>query len=200
MKCSFVLQNEDRKRQNVCAAEVTKAASWNPIPRWINLPWSWWGIECLDRKCRMFTTVFISYGGAQVPPLAGCREGGGLYRIYSPPYRPRYRGRPTLPKPRVQVPMGERGLEPSLCNPTRWHYGLPTRKPWRLPRPSVMILRDSTTIIEKGHEAAARVGVNPEAVRETIPGIKPEPTAKYLPALIPEMCVPHHLMDNLIGE
>ena len=71
MKCSFMPQNEDGKRQNICAAEVAKAASRNPILRWINLPWSWWGIKCLDRKCGTFTTVFISYGGAQGPPLVG---------------------------------------------------------------------------------------------------------------------------------
>ena len=41
-KCSFMLQNEDGKRQNVCAAKVTKAASQNPILRQINPPWSWW--------------------------------------------------------------------------------------------------------------------------------------------------------------
>ena len=157
-------QNEDGKRQNVCAAEVAKAASWNPIPRQINLPWSWWGIECLDRKCRTFTTAFISYGDAQGPPLAGHQEGEGLYRIYSPPYRPGYRGRPTLPKLRVQVPMGERGLELSHHNPMKWHYGLPARKPWRLLRPSMMILRGLMTNIEKGHEPTARVGVDPGAV------------------------------------
>ena len=86
-KCSFMPWNEDGKRQNICAAEVTKAASLNPILRQINLPWSWWGIEHLDRKCGTFTTVFISYRGAKVPPLVGHQEGGGLYRIYSPPYR-----------------------------------------------------------------------------------------------------------------
>ena len=40
MRCSFMLQNEGRERQNVCAAEVAKAAYQNPIPRQINLPWS----------------------------------------------------------------------------------------------------------------------------------------------------------------
>ena len=168
MKWSFMPQNEDRKRQNVCATEVTKAASQNPIPRWINLPWSWWGIKCLDRKCGTFTTAFISYGGAQGPPLVGHQEGEGLYRIYSPPYRPRYRGRPTMPKPRVQMPMGEGGLELSHHNPTRWHYGLPTRKHWRPLRPSAMILRGLTMNIEKGHEPTARVGVDPGAIREVI--------------------------------
>ena len=97
-KCSFMLWNEDRKRQNICATEVAKAASQNPIPRQINLPWSWWGIKCLERKCGTFTTAFISYRGAQGPPLAGHQEGEGLYRIYSPPYRPGYRGGPTLPE------------------------------------------------------------------------------------------------------
>ena len=97
-------------------------------------------------------------------PSWGCQEGEELYRIYSPPYRPRYRGRPTLPKPRVQVPMGERGLELSHHNPTRQHYGLPTRKPWRLPRPFMTILRGSMTNVEKGHEPAARVGVDPGAI------------------------------------
>ena len=41
MRCSFMLQDGGRKRQNVCATEATKAASWNLIPRQINLPWSW---------------------------------------------------------------------------------------------------------------------------------------------------------------
>ena len=186
-----MLQNEDGKRQNVCAAEVAKATSQNPIPRQINLPWSWWGTEHLDRKCRMFTTVFISYRGAQGPPLVGHQEGEGLYRIYSPPYRPRYRGGPTLPKLRVQVSMGEGGLELSHCNPMRWHYGLPARKPWRPLRPFAMILRGSMTNVEKGHKPAARVGVNPGAMQETIPGIEPEPTAKALPIPIPEVCIPH---------
>ena len=116
----------------------------------------------------MFTTAFISYRGAQGPLLVGHQEGEGLYRIYSPPYRPGYRGRPTLPKPRVQVPMGERGLELSHHNPMRQHYGLPTRKPWRLLRPSTMILRGSMVNIEKGHEPTARVGVNPGAIQEVI--------------------------------
>ena len=191
--------NEDRKRQNVCAAEVAKAASQNPIPRQINPPWSWWGIEHLDRKCGTFTTAFISYRDAQGPPLVGHHEGEGLYRIYSPPYRPGYRGRPTLLKLRVQVPMGERGLEPSHHNPTRWCYGLPARKPWRPLRPSVMILRGLMMNIENVHEATARVGVDPgtmqevilEAVQETVPGIEPKPSAKALPTPIPEVCIPH---------
>ena len=38
MRCSFMLQNEGGKKQNVCATEVAKAAYQNPIPRWINLP------------------------------------------------------------------------------------------------------------------------------------------------------------------
>ena len=193
-----MLQNKDGKRQNVCATEVAKAASQNPIPRWINPPWSCWGIEHLDRKCGMFTTAFISYRGAQGPPLAGHQEAEGLYRIYSPPYRPGYRGRPTLLKLRVQVPMGERGLELSHCNPMRQCYRMLTRKSWRLPRPSMMILRGSMTNVEKGNEPAARIGVDLgaiqevllEALRETIPRIEPETTAKVLPAPIPEVCVP----------
>ena len=40
MRCSFMLLEGGRKRQNVCAAEAAKAASQNLIPRWINLPWS----------------------------------------------------------------------------------------------------------------------------------------------------------------
>ena len=32
--------------------------------------------------------------------------------------------------------------------------------------------------VEKGHVAAARVGVNPGAIWETILGTEPEPTAK----------------------
>ena len=191
MKCSFMPQNEDRKRQNICATEVAKATSQNPILRWTNLPWSWWGIEHLERKCRMFTTAFISYGGAQGPPLVGCHEGEELYRIYSPPYRPGYRGGPTLPKPRVQVPMMERGLELSHHNPMRWCYRLPARKPWRPPRPSAMILRGLMMNVEKGHKPTARVGVDPGAIQETILGTKPEPTAKALPMLIPKVCVPH---------
>ena len=94
----------------------------------------------------------ISYEGVQGPPLVGHQEGKGLYRIFSPPYRPSYRGGRTPLKLRVQVPMGERGLEPSHCNPMRQCYGPPTRKPWRLLRPSAMILRGSTTNAEKGHE------------------------------------------------
>ena len=54
--------------------------------------------------------------------------------------------------------------------------------------------------VEKGHKPTARVGVDPGAIQETIPGIKPEPTAKALPAPIPEMCIPHCQTDNLIGE
>ena len=204
MKCSFMPWNKGGKRQNECATEVTKAASWNPIPRQISLPWSWWGIECLEKKYGMFTTAFISYGGAQGPPPVGHWEGEGLYRIYSPPYRPGYRGRPTLPKWRVQVPMGERGLELSHCNLMRWHYGLPTRKPWRLPRPSTMILRGSMTNVEKGHKPTARVGVDPGAIREVVleavPGAEPEPAAKALPMPIPKVCIPHLWMDNLVGE
>ena len=80
----------------------------------------------------IYHSVYLLHGGAQGLPFVGHLEGEGLYRIYSPPYRPGYRGRPTLLKPRVQVPMGERGLELSHHNPTRWHYGLPTRKPGRL--------------------------------------------------------------------
>ena len=165
-KCSFMPQNEDRKRQNVYATEVAKATSQNPILRQISLPWSWWGTEHLDKKCRTFTTVFISYEGAQGPPLVGHQEREGLYRIYSPPYRPGYRGRPTPPKLRGEVPMGERGLEPNHHNPMRWHYGLPTRKPWRLLRPSAMILRGSTMSEEKGHKPkpTARVGVDSGAI------------------------------------
>ena len=53
--------------------------------------------------------------------------------------------------------------------------------------------------VEKGHEPAARVGVNPgaiqevilEAIWETIPGTEPKPTAKALPAPIPKVCIPH---------
>ena len=161
-------QNKGRKRWNECAIEVTKTTSWNPTPRQVSLPWSWWGIEHLEWKCRMFTTAFISYGGAQGPPLPGHRGGEGLYRIYSPPYRPRYRGRPTLLEPKVQVPMGERGLELSHHNPTRQCYGLPTRKPWRLLRPSRTILRGSTMNIKKCQEPTARVGVNPRAIQEVI--------------------------------
>ena len=101
-------------------------------------------------------------------PSCRDREGEGLYRIYSPPDRPGYSGRPTLLKPRVQVPMGERGLEPSHCNLMRQCYGLPARKPWRLPRPSMMILRGTTMNIEKGHEPTARVGVDPGAIREVV--------------------------------
>ena len=63
-----------------------------------------------------------------------------------------------------------------------------------------MILRGSTTNVEKGHEPTARVGVNPGAIWETISGIKPKPTAKALSTLIPKMCIPHCQMDNLIGE
>ena len=195
-----MLWNEDGKRWNVCAAKVAKATSQNPILRQINLPWSWWGIECLDRKCGTFTIVFVSYRGAWVPPLAGHQERGGLYRISSPPYRPRYRGGPTPPKPRVQVPMGERLLELSQHNHMRWYYSLPTRKAWRPLRPSAMILIDSMMNVEKGHKPTARVRVDPGAFREAIPRVKPKPAAKALPALIPEMCIPHHQMDNLIGE
>ena len=126
----------------------------------------------------MFTIACISYRGVQGLPLVGCQEGEGLYKIYSPPYRSGYRRGRTLPKLRVQVPMGERGLEPSHCNPMRWHYRLPARKPWRLPRPSMMILRGSMMNIEKGHEATARVGVDPGAIWETVLGTKPEPAAK----------------------
>ena len=55
--------------------------------------------------------------------------------------------------------------------------------------------------VEKGHEPTARVGVDPGAtIQETIPGIKPKPTAKALPALIPKMCIPHLQTDDLIGE
>ena len=134
----------------------------------------------------MFTTVCISYGGVQGPPLVGHQEGEGLYKIYSPPYRPGNRGGHTLPKLRVQVPMGERGLEPSHHNLMRQCYGLPTSKPWRLLRPSAMILRGSTTNIAKGHKPTARVGVDPGAiqevilgaVQETILGTKPKPAAK----------------------
>ena len=75
----------------------------------------------------MFTTVCISYRGAQGPPLVGC-QGEGLYRIYSPPYRLSWRGRHNPLKWKVQVSMEERGLEQSHHNPMRWHYGLPTRK------------------------------------------------------------------------
>ena len=84
-KCSFMPWNENGKRQNVCATEVAKATSRNPILRQINLQWSWWGIEHLGRKYRMFTTVYISYRGAQGPPFVWHWEGKGLYRIYSHP-------------------------------------------------------------------------------------------------------------------
>ena len=159
-----MLWNKGRKRQNECATKVAKAASWNPTPRWVSPPWSWWGIECLERKCGTFTTAFISYRGAQGPPLVGHQGGQGLYRIYSPPYRPGYRGEPTPLEPKVQVPMGERGLELSHHNPMRWYYGLPTRKPWRPLRPSTMILRGSMMNTKKGHEPTARVGVDPRAI------------------------------------
>ena len=103
----------------------------------------------------MFTTACISYRGAQGPLLVGHQEGEGLYRISSPPYRLSYRGGHTLLKLRVQVPMEERGLELSHCNPMRQCYGLPTR----LPRPSVMILRGLTINVEEGHESVARIEV-----------------------------------------
>ena len=63
-----------------------------------------------------------------------------------------------------------------------------------------MILRDLTMNVEKGHEPTARVGVDPGAVREAIPGVEPKPTAKALPTPIPKMCIPHCQTDNLIGE
>ena len=107
----------------------------------------------------MFTTVCISYRGAQGPPLVQHQEGEGLYRMYSPPYRLSYRGRCTPLKPRVQVPMGERWLKPSHCNPMRWCYGPSARKPWRPLRPSAMILRGSMTNVEEGHKSVARIEV-----------------------------------------
>ena len=39
-----------RKRQNICATKAIKAAYWNLIPRWVKLPWSWWGTKHLGRK------------------------------------------------------------------------------------------------------------------------------------------------------
>ena len=39
----------------------------------------------------------------------------------------------------------------------------------------MMILRGSTTNIEKGHEPAARVGINPGAIQEVILGTIPKP-------------------------
>ena len=63
----------------------------------------------------------------------------------------------------------------------------------------MMIMRGSIMNVEKGHKPTTRVGVNPgaiqevilEAIQETIPGTKPEPTAKALPMPIPEVCIPH---------
>ena len=129
----------------------------------------------------MFTTACISYRGVQGPPPAGHQEGEGLYKIYSPPYMPSYRRGHALPKPRVQVPMGERGLELSHHNPTRWCYGLPTRKPWRPLGPSAMILRGLMMNVEKGHKPTARVGFDPGAIQETVLGTEPKPAAKAPP-------------------
>ena len=181
MKCSFRLWNEDGKRWNICATEVAKATSQNPIPRWINPPWMWWGIECLDRKCRTFTTVFISYGGAQVPPLVGHQEGGGLYRIYSPSLQAQVQRWTYSAKTEGSSAHGGKrvGTEP----PQSYEVALwlPARKPWRLQRPSMTILRDSTMNVEKGHEPSARVGVDPGAIRETIPGTNLSPHPKPSP-------------------
>ena len=123
---------------------------------------------------------------SRVPLLWDIEKEKGYTRYTLLPYRPSYRSGHTLPKPRVQVPMGERGLEPSHHNSTRQHCGLPTRKPWRLPRPSAKILRGLMTNIEKGHEPTARVGVDPGAIQkvilgaiwETILGTEQEPKAK----------------------
>ena len=53
----------------------------------------------------------------------------------------------------------------------RQPYGLPTRKPWRVPKPSRVTWRDSTVNIEEGHRSAARaevdLGLNQEVDIET---------------------------------
>ena len=66
--------------------------------------------------------------------------------------------------------MEERGLEPSYHNPMRQHYGLPARKPWRVLRPSTMILRGSTTNVEEGHESVARIEVATGPILEVTTG------------------------------
>ena len=56
--------------------------------------------------------------------------------------------------------MEESGLDQTHCNPMRWPYGPPTRKPWRLPMPSKLTSRGSMMNVGEGHESAARAEVN----------------------------------------
>ena len=106
--------------------------------------------------------------------------------------------------------MEESGLDWTHCNPMRWPCRPPTREPWRLPKPSKVTLRGSTTNVEEGHESAAiaevnlgpspevdlgpglevNLGPNLETGLGPILGTKLEPTVKAAPMLIPKVCGP----------
>ena len=72
---------------------------------------------------------------------------------------------------RFRCPKRGVGFGQTHCNPMRQLYRLPTRKPWRLLKPSRVTWRDSTTNTEEGHESAARaevdLGLGQEADIET---------------------------------
>ena len=52
--------------------------------------------------------------------------------------------------------MEESGLDQAHHNSMRLPYGLPTRKTWRLPKPSELTSRGLTTNVGEGHKSAAR--------------------------------------------